>query len=300
MSYTGNQENKPIDIVESIETTIDFIEEIYKKNNINIIKDFPEKSLTVIGQNSKLQQVILNFLSNAKDAIVEKGDGGEIIVSLLADGDNIVLKVKDDGIGIDEENINKIFNTFFTTKDEGSGTGMGLSISMSILKNMDAKIDVESQKGSGATFKVIFPKVQALEEQVEANVEVINADYSALKDKRVLFVEDETDISQIMSEALREVGLNVKIANNGLEALNFLKGFKPDVIVTDIQMPEMNGFEMIKKIEEIDYKCPIIISTGGGLAELENKVNQDLVIFVMRKPYDDSELIEKIQNVLNK
>ena len=125
------------------------------KNRIKIEKDFTDGDIIIYGNVGKLHQVFLNLLSNAEQAIEDEG-----IISVKTDifNDYIEIFIRDTGVGISEENITKINDPFFTTKDPGYGTGLGLSISYNIIKEHKGKIELETKLNEGTTFKVTLPK----------------------------------------------------------------------------------------------------------------------------------------------
>ena len=131
-----------------------------KQENINIKVEADSKKYLVVGNQDELEQVITNLILNAKDAIKKIKTEGVIKIILSKDKENVVVKVKDEGVGIADENLVKIFDPFFTTKDVGKGTGLGLSISQAIVQKHQGSIEVESKQDKGSTFIIILPKVE--------------------------------------------------------------------------------------------------------------------------------------------
>lgn len=146
---------KKIQIVDIMDDLIDgFFERELAVSNIKIIKEFAPDIPEIISDSGQLRQIILNFLTNARDAIIPPG---EIAVSAWSDEINIYLSITDSGVGMDEATMEKIFLPFFTTKEAGKGTGLGLSVSATIVKNLGGKIKVESIPGKGSTFTLSLP-----------------------------------------------------------------------------------------------------------------------------------------------
>lgn len=171
---------------------------------------------------------------------------------------------------------------------------------MNILRDMDAHVNLESEYGVGSTFVITIPKASPEEGGAEELTSEDNAFENQNNILKILLVEDDSDIADIMEQALLERNYQVVKAENGLVAINKLKEFKPDLILTDIQMPELNRFEMLDRIEkESLYNGPVIISTGCGLAEIHNRYYSKLVKDVLRKPYTDNELYKSIDKALN-
>jgi len=141
---------------EQIDNCLDFLGSIYEKENLKFIKTLKASNSVVLGNAGRFQQVLTNFLSNAKAATDKKSDP-TISFETENVGENFILKISDNGHGIEKENMKKLFESFFTTKPVGEGTGIGLSITSSIVTEMKGKIEVESTLGEGTTFIMSFP-----------------------------------------------------------------------------------------------------------------------------------------------
>ena len=126
-----------------------------RENDIQIFSDLSEDLGLVLASKNQLRQVFLNMISNAKDAMQM---GGALKVKTYKEKENIVIQISDTGIGIQEKNLEKIFDTFFTTKDSIKGVGLGLSVCYGFIKDHGGDIEVKSKPGSGTTFTVILPK----------------------------------------------------------------------------------------------------------------------------------------------
>jgi two-component system CheB/CheR fusion protein len=151
---------KVLNLNEAIEDTLSFSIVSLRQKGIKVKKDFSDKPLLVRGEKTELQQVVLNMITNAKHAVPE---GGTVIIKtdISEDMDNVVIEFIDNGIGIEKENIDKIFNPFFTTKKEGEGTGLGLSVSLGIIQKHGGEISVESKPGEGTRFTIILPAIKS-------------------------------------------------------------------------------------------------------------------------------------------
>jgi signal transduction histidine kinase len=147
-TYARSDKDKPevVDVNDVVEKTLSFIDVMYSNKGIKLIKELSPVSAKITGFSNKLQQVILNLLSNSKDAVTGR-ENPEITVSTWPDNDFVYITVKDNGIGIPKENLYKVFDSFFTTKEFGKGTGLGLSISYSLVEAMGGKIFAESEVG---------------------------------------------------------------------------------------------------------------------------------------------------------
>ena len=210
---------------------------------------------------SQLQRVILNLLLNAKDSmenggairlrsfIVARGDEGETrIPATLSDQEYICLSVSDQGTGISSEQINRIFDPFFTTKSAGKGTGLGLSTSYGIIHQFNGDISVESIPNVGSTFNVFLP-ISGRKKQAAPTTEFAK-NAQPILDICILLVEDDPSVGNTIKLLLEDMGASVLYFSNpsDAEAASQAPGFSPDLLISDIDMPEMSGIELRKKI----------------------------------------------------
>ncbi|MGQ0541849.1 MAG: ATP-binding protein [Blastocatellia bacterium] len=155
-SRTGNAiESREINVNKLLDDTLQLLEPQLRKSNVGIEKEYTKPMSLIFGNGGKLQQVFTNLILNARDAMF---GGGQITLrTAVVNEDEIVVEVADDGEGIPQENLNKIFDPFFTTKGVGNGTGLGLAVTYGIVQEHAGTIEVKSEYGSGATFKLSFP-----------------------------------------------------------------------------------------------------------------------------------------------
>ena len=152
-----DEQMQPILLNEVVQKTMNLIHVDARHSHIHIEQNLAEQLPLVFGHFHKLEQVVLNLVTNSMHAIREAGGTLSITTAPSSDGRHVVLMVTDTGYGIDEDVLNKIFDPFFTTKEQGEGTGLGLSISYNIIKEHDGMIEVESLKDKGSLFRVILP-----------------------------------------------------------------------------------------------------------------------------------------------
>ena len=198
-------------------------------------------------------------------------------------GKGVEAYVSDNGMGIKEEDLEKIFNPYFTTKKEGVGTGLGLMISKEIVEVIHGgRIDVESTLEKGTTIHVTLPIGKY-----------------TLKKKKILVVDDEAYITDLFSEYLSSKGFLIRKCNNGRDALKLYAEFKPDLVLSDIDMPEMNGLELHAEIEKINPKQPFIMITGAFLKPDELKTLSRKKITQIIKPAElEKELLKVVKEQL--
>ena len=238
----------------------DVINEIYQiirksfDQKIDIQTDLPGK-LPIIGDAISLSQALMNLCNNARDAMP---DGGRLIIKAVREGKQVVVTVTDTGGGMDRESVRKCFDPFYTTKPIGKGTGLGLSTTYGIIKSHDAMISVDSQPNRGTTFKILFSLALDEKQSEPKDSQVIIRG----KGQRVLVVDDEPEILNAMQDLLEYLGYRPELAANGKKGLEKYRSTKPDAVLMDINMPEMDGITCIEKILNYDPNANISIFSG--------------------------------------
>jgi len=247
------------------------------------------------GDPVELREVLVNMIYNAIDAMPY---GGEIRLSTQENRERVVIYVGDTGTGMSPEVKQRLFDPFFTTKGK-AGTGMGLAVSFGIIRRHEGSIEVDSEPGRGTTFKISLPKVVAeTSDAAGARREATGA--SAPDDKiRVLVVDDETHVREVLIEALEAEGCEVVSAQSGEIALALYEQYegKFDAVFTDIGMPEMNGWELCTEIRERSKTIPLAIISGWADAisvQTRNAVNAD---WVVAKPFDINKICGIAQEI---
>ncbi len=244
----------------------------------------------VKGDPVELREVLVNMIYNAVDAMPS---GGEVRVSTQETRERVVLCITDTGTGMTPETKQRLFDPFFTTKGK-AGTGMGLAVSFGIIRRHEGSIEVDSEPGRGTTFRISLPNVTPNITSDEPNV--VTPGTTTSEDKtRVLVVDDETHVREVLIEALEAEGCEVISAPSGEVALALFDQYEGrfDAVFTDIGMPEMSGWELVTEIRERSKTIPLAIVSGWADAisvQTRNAVNADWVI---AKPFD----INKICNI---
>ena len=227
-----------------------------------------------VGDIVRIKQVAANLINNA---IKFTDKGGEIRVYLEYEEskDELKFRVEDTGVGIDEKNIVKIFDSFTqedssTTRKFG-GTGLGLSISTALVKAMDGYITVESVLGEGSTFSFTLPILEAEHTDIDEEISLGKIDLEKSLEGNILLVEDNKTNQMLMQVLLGDIDLDVDLAVNGLEAVEMFKEKKYDLILMDENMPKMSGIEATEIILELEKESgakhtPIIALTANALA----------------------------------
>jgi CheY-like chemotaxis protein len=215
----------------------------------------------------------------------------------LKKGDHVKIMVSYTGPGIAPEIINQIFDTYFTTKEVGKGSGMGLAVVHGIVKSHSGAIAVDSSQGKGAKFSILFPlatEKPVVEAQTNKDIPRGN--------ETILFVDDEISIVEMVKRMFERLGYKVETATTPQDALELFLSNPDhfDLVITDMTMPQMTGVTLSEKLMDIRKDIPIIICTGhSALVDEEKAKELGLAAYVM-KPIEMKETAQIIRNVLDK
>jgi len=296
------------DPIDSIDQSIDLISRQLATSGTKLTVALAEEKVHVNGRPVQLEQVILNLLSNARDAVESQKSSennaayeGEIsIAAEIRDDREVVIRISDNGGGIPEESLAQLFEPFYTTKEPGQGTGLGLSISYGIILNMNGEITARNET-DGAVFEIRLPcePQSSAQEHKETAHDRLEENGTNGFEARLLIVDDEIEALNSIADLLREHKYRVMTAANGREALEYFRMEPPDLIITDLRMPEMDGRALIAEIRKHDKDLPIIVMTGdlGETETLENEMNSPN-FRLLRKPISLTELLERITGLL--
>jgi PAS domain S-box-containing protein len=277
--------------------------------DIEFSTEIADEGLTVMGDKSQLEQILINLVSNARDSICE---GGKISLRLerrdinnsfygnhtfAAPGRHAVITVSDTGAGMDEQTRERIFEPFYTTKAMGKGTGLGLAIVYGIVQQHNGHIDVVSELGKGSTFRIFLREIDA-----ELSVEQLPEEAEILGGvETVLLGEDELEVRELVRSMLEEFGYTVLLAENGVEAVREFreKRDRIDLLLFDVIMPKMNGKEAYNEIRKLDPSIPAIFMSGYTGDILNNKGIREEGLNFLAKPVSPRELLSKMRSVLD-
>jgi two-component system, cell cycle sensor histidine kinase and response regulator CckA len=256
----------------------------------------------------QMEQVLLNLFVNAADAMPTGGDlfvqsqnaTHEAMAAKAYDikpGDYVILTIRDSGIGMNKETMERIFEPFFTTKGMGRGTGLGLASVYGIIKAHGGYVDVVSDIGHGTTFEIYLPASKVPIEYKKETSEPIQKGSGT-----VLMVDDEEMILEVGEQLLAELGYEVIIAENGKTAIALYKKFaeKIDMVILDMIMPEMSGGETYDQLKSINPEIKVLLSTGYSInAQAMEILNRGCKGFI-QKPFAMKELSQRIKEILEK
>jgi PAS domain S-box-containing protein len=279
--------------------------------NVVINTRLPSDIPWITGDASQLRQVAMNLIINASEAIGE--EQGVINVSLacteikagqsakdhngqiIPAGQYLCLEVADSGCGMSDEIRQRIFEPFYTTKF--TGRGLGMSALLGIIRAHKGALQLESRPGQGTTFKVYLPvKIGAAGEELSQQETLSDWKGSGT----ILLVEDEPQIRMFARELMQGLGFSVIEAANGKEALELYQQNSADItlVVADMGMPVMDGYEMFRELKKLDPKLPIIISSGFGESDIGSKIPGEAIAGMINKPYNLEHLREVLKGVV--
>ena len=243
-------ERKLSSINELVESAVEFLQYQLRTSNIEVSTRLDPYLPKAMVDPHQIQQVFLNIINNARQAIEGHQPKGFIQIRTETCGDLVRISFQDNGPGIEERNLSRVFDPFFTTKEVGKGTGLGLSLCYGMVKEHGGAITVRSRPGEGATFVIDLPLAAVVEEMVEKKESPIPAPVSPTEGvgKKVLVIDDEEAILQMVRETLAEQGYEVDIARDGESALSRLGQTTYDLALCDWKMPGLNGQQIYERV----------------------------------------------------
>ena len=278
--------------------------------HIELTTNLSTTSCQVKAEQSQIEQVLVNLVVNARDAMPE---GGKLLIEtsnldvneslagsfpFLQPGPYVLLTVSDTGIGMDANTQRHIFEPFFTTKGPGQGTGLGLATVYGVVKQSSGGLTVDSQLGKGSTFKIFLPRTQ------ESAIAPTSDQPSAMVSKRtgtILLVDDEEALLNLTAERLKECGYSVLPARDGIHALEIARTFQGPIhlLLTDIMMPRMGGLALARSMSELRSGIRIVFMTGhaerGDIYREALRSGAESI----QKPFSNERLIRLVGRMLD-
>jgi CheY-like chemotaxis protein len=267
--------------------------------NITVVDALAAGLPQVFADQHQVQQVLLNLIINAEQAMLTANGRGTLVVRSWHDveRESIVIEINDDGPGIAEELQPKIFDPFFTTKEVGKGTGLGLTVAYAIVQEHGGRIHLASNTGTGASFYVELPVSGT---PLQRLTPPPRADFEALAGSTVLIVEDEPALAAAVSEALTDAGFVVDRAGDGEEALGRVAAKSYDLIVCDLKMPKIDGIRFYQKLSMLypDVALRVIFVTGDVAGTEAERFLQESGCRWLAKPFRLGDLLRTAREIL--
>ncbi|MFC1553600.1 PAS domain S-box protein [candidate division KSB1 bacterium] len=303
---SGKFEQKPLNLNNIIQDTLKVAEKIFEKKII-LKEDYQKDLNNIIGDSNQLDQVLTNLFINAKDAMP---DGGELFIktenilinesyeeyySEMINGDYIKILVKDTGTGISKDNMDHIFEPFYTTKEKGKGTGLGLASVYGIVKNHAGYIYCQSVPGKGTEFSLYFPITDKKSKTEISAVELKEGN------ETILIVDDEENVRNLGRDILTNLGYNIITAEDGYEAIRIFKDkFKTiDLVILDMIMPKLDGKDTFRELKKIDQDVAVVLSSGYSKKDQSEEIINSGIKGFLQKPFRIHEISEMINKSLN-
>ncbi len=308
-------ESIPFSVRDEIRNVISILNFQAKKKGVNLITEIDEDVPEFVKADPvRLKQVIINLVNNA----IKFTETGSVTVEVSCQEVNnkkriFLFKVIDTGIGISEEGVQRLFKSFsqvdISVTRKYGGTGLGLAISKNLVELMNGEIGVESEEGVGSTFWFtasldIMTEEEVNQLQLKKDGEQNRDDRSEIRSSNILLAEDNLINQKVAMAHLKKFGHKVTIANNGIEAVDYFSKFRYDLILMDIQMPEMDGLVATKLIREFEKenhqpeRTPIVAMTANVMAEdIKKYMDQGMDDFI-GKPFKAEELKDIFQKYL--
>jgi PAS domain S-box-containing protein len=299
----------PVDMHEIINVAIRILERTIDKR-IEIKKDFGAKKAVVLGDPTQLENMILNLAVNARDAMPNGGrltfSSQELLVGedytknlpyKMGHGRYLQISVSDTGLGIEESIMGKLFEPFFTTKNLGEGTGLGLASVYGTVKKHDGFIEVQSEVGKGSTFIILLGLLDKRGQKPKLSVE--EPKYGR---GHILVIDDEEVVRDVALEILKDLGYTATVCEDGEQAIAYYKdNFQSvDLVITDITMPKLSGYDCFKELKTINPKVKVLVSSGYSIdGEAKRFINEGAMGFI-QKPFDFNRLSAIIFDILRK
>jgi len=308
ISIENEPQQKPVHLHQVIKDVLELIQASLPAT-IKIEHQLISESDTVLGDPSQIHQVLTNLCTNAHHSMRE--NGGTLSVTLKAvelDSNDTAqhpelepsvytrITVSDTGLGMDETTLERIFDPYFTTKEQHIGTGLGLAVARSIVKKYAGIILVSSEVGKGTTFTVFLPR------QIDsATVESDETNPMSSGQGRILFVDDEQALVDLGSEMLKNLGYHAESFTNPIQAQEIFSR-QPDhydLVITDMTMPQMTGTQLSKNLLKIRKEIPIILCTGFSERISDDRAKMIGIKALEMKPLQMHELAATIRKVLD-
>ncbi|MHC1696597.1 MAG: cache domain-containing protein [Geobacteraceae bacterium] len=310
LAFSRKQESnpRPVDLNGIVRNMHKFLERIIGED-IEMKLDLEQEGLTVLADTGQMEQVLLNLVTNARDAMP---DGGVVLIKtgLLAEEQGLTqlfhppqqlrfgyISVSDTGTGMDEKAREKIYEPFYTTKEVGKGAGLGLSIAYGIIKQHNGYISVESREREGTIFTVHLPLI----EQEARSTEIVKPFIPAYGQETILLAEDDEKVRNLCRSLLEECGYTVFVAENGADAVQKFAALPKSIslVILDVVMPKMNGRQAFEEMRELQSNVRVLFMSGYSAEIVSAKGVLDKDLDFMEKPIIPKMFLQKVREVLD-
>ena len=256
--------------------------------SIEIVDALTEEEFIILGNDTDLREAIINMIFNSVYAMPQ---GGKIHLAMYTKDESIYLEISDNGIGMTEETKRRIFDPFFTTKG-ANHSGLGMSMLYGTIKRHNGSIDIKTKPGEGTMFTIVLPKgkeeIDKEDEKLDPVVEI--------RESNIMIIDDEPEIGVLLSEILSNQGHQTCVFDNGIGGIEAFKKGSYEILITDLGMPGVSGWEVINTARQIKPGVVIGIVTGWDISEEEAK--QKGVDFIINKPFRADYVLQVVTNAV--
>lgn len=302
LSFARRQkpERKPVSVNSLVEAVLEIVAYPLRTSNVEVETQFDKNLSHVLADEHQIQQVLLNIINNARQAIEAHQPSGKISIKTESCEPNIRITISDNGPGISPENLRKIFDPFFTTKEVGKGTGLGLSLCYGLIKEHGGDIIPMSKPGEGATFVVELPIARGVDVAKSGPSETGKPNPQEGAGKRILVMDDEEMLLNMMREELNLYGYDVVTAIDGESGLRETEKNHFDAAIFDWKMPGLNGRQVYEQLRATkpEFCRRIIFVTGDVVNEPMRKFLEEEKRPCLTKPFALADLRNAIKSVL--
>ncbi len=278
-----------------INEAIEFTKPLWKDNcqkkgiEISIKTNIPDDLLVNISE-YELREVIVNLLINAIDAMP---NGGTITINGYRKKNQVIIEVSDTGVGMEADIKAHIFDPYFSTKDTGS-SGLGLSIVYGIISNAGGSIECHSEKGLGTKFEIYLP---CASKRTNSGEEKSSSKNNGKRVLKILTIDDEIQIIELICLMLEKLGHKVKGCTDPQKALDLMSKEDFDLILTDLGMPSISGWDIAKAAKDINKKTKVTLMTGWGASYKDEDLSNKGIDALLSKPFKMNDLLRVISNL---
>ena len=290
-----NREN--MDINKTVEESLDAVKVRFGENDENSNRihfdSYPGTVPEINANSAEMHEIVVNLLNNSVEAI--QGEGA-ISISTGTDHGFATLEITDSGCGMSDEVCKRIFEPFFTTKEK-RGTGLGMSILFGIINKMGGSIDIDSALGKGSTIRIFLP---AAKEDYESKAKSASQakEPTGGRSSNILVVDDESNICEILREFLSVEGYYITTASNGIDGLALYRENDYGIVITDLFMPGLSGWDMAARIREDKKEVTIVMLSGWSAEFVDRNKEEQLIDYFFDKPIDFKRLLGLIAGIV--
>lgn len=289
----------PLDLASVLHHALEASAPLLDSAGLTYTVALPDAPIYIEADAARLAQVIGNILNNASKFTPR---GGSVALFLTRDGADAVIRIRDTGIGIDAADLPRVLEMFVQTSgtlESRSGLGIGLALARSLVERHDGRLTIESEgRGRGTEAVVRLPALTTRPASIARTIETRSTSDSNPASRRVLVVDDNHDSADMMTMLLEFVGHEVRTAHDGLSAVNAVEAFRPDVVLLDIGLPVLNGYEAAERIRRAPGRQPVLVAlTGWGQADDRRRATDAGFDHHLIKPVDHEVLMELVAAV---